>query len=51
MSRSTLILLQLLVAVVAILSWHFLTTIPYSDGKPLVPPFFFSTPRSCSIRR
>ena len=36
--------LQLLVAVVAIAAWHLLTTIPMSDGKPLVPPFFFSTP-------
>ena len=44
MSRSTLILLQLLVAAIVLLSWHFLTTIPLSDGKPLVPPFFFSTP-------
>lgn len=44
MNRSTLIFLQLLVAFVALMLWHFLTTIPMGDGKPLVPPFFFSTP-------
>jgi NitT/TauT family transport system permease protein len=43
MNRATLILLQLLVAAIAILAWHLLTTIPVG-GKPLVPPFFFSTP-------
>jgi NitT/TauT family transport system permease protein len=44
MNRVTLITLQLLVAVVTILIWHLLTTIPASGGKPLFPPFFFSTP-------
>jgi NitT/TauT family transport system permease protein len=44
MSRGTLLVLQLLVAFVALVLWHLLTTIPMSDGKPLVPPFFFSTP-------
>jgi NitT/TauT family transport system permease protein len=44
MNRMTLIVLQLLVAAIAILLWHFLTTVPMSGGKPLVPPFFFSTP-------
>ncbi len=43
MNRITLIALQLLVAVVCILVWHLLTTIPVG-GKPLFPPFFFSTP-------
>jgi NitT/TauT family transport system permease protein len=44
MNRMTLIVLQLLVAAIAILLWHFLTTVPMSGSKPLVPPFFFSTP-------
>jgi len=44
MNRVTLIALQVLVAVVALLIWHLLTTIPMSGGKPLFPPFFFSTP-------
>jgi NitT/TauT family transport system permease protein len=43
MNRVTLIALQLMVAVVCILVWHLLTTIPVG-GKPLFPPFFFSTP-------
>jgi NitT/TauT family transport system permease protein len=44
MNRVTLIALQVLVAVIALLIWHLLTTIPMSGGKPLFPPFFFSTP-------
>jgi len=44
MNRVTLIALQVLVAVVALMIWHLLTTIPMSGGKPLFPPFFFSTP-------
>jgi NitT/TauT family transport system permease protein len=43
MNRVTLVILQLLVAVACILVWHLLTTIPVG-GKPLFPPFFFSTP-------
>ncbi len=43
MSRIKLLSLQLLVAVVSIVLWHLLTTIPVG-GKPLLPPFFFSTP-------
>ena len=43
MSRVNLIVLQVLVALIALIAWHLLTTIPV-DGKPLVPPFFFSTP-------
>ena len=41
MNRFLLIGLQLAVAVIAISAWHFLTTIPMDDGKPLVPPLFF----------
>ena len=44
MNRITLLGLQLAVAVIAIAAWHFATTIPFSDGKPLMAPFFFSTP-------
>ena len=44
-SRPVLLLLQVLAAVVFLLAWHLLTTIPIgADGKPLLPPFFFSTP-------
>jgi len=50
MNRVRLILLQLLVAAVAILAWHLLTTIPGPSGKPLVPPFFFSTPVDVGAR-
>ena len=43
LSRTSLIALQLLVAVVAIALWHVLTTVPVGEA-PLLPPFFFSTP-------
>ena len=43
MSRLTLLSLQLLVAVVALATWHVLTTVPVF-GKILLPPFFFSNP-------
>jgi len=42
-SRSRLLSLQLLVAVVAVGAWYLLTTVPI-DGVTLLPPFFFSTP-------
>jgi NitT/TauT family transport system permease protein len=48
-SRATLLVLQLLVAVLLIVAWHLLTTIPVA-GKPLVPPFFFSTPADVFAR-
>ena len=48
MNRVTLFALQLLVALVSILIWHLLTTIP--AGKPLFPPFFFSTPVDVAAR-
>ena len=44
MNRITLLALQVLVAILALVIWHLLTTIPMSGGKPLFPPFFFSTP-------
>jgi NitT/TauT family transport system permease protein len=48
-SRPTLLRLQLLVAVVAVLLWHVLTTIPIA-GVKLLPPFFFSTPSDVALR-
>ena len=50
MNRVTLIALQVLVAIIALLIWHLLTTIPVSGGKPLFPPFFFSTPYDVVMR-
>ena len=42
MSRIKLLSLHILVAVVAVLAWHVLTTVPIG-GHKLLPPFFFST--------
>jgi NitT/TauT family transport system permease protein len=47
--RVKLLTLQILVAVVVVVLWHLLTTIPV-NGKPLVPPFFFSTPIDVAAR-
>ena len=49
MPRSTLLLLQVLVAVVSIAAWHLLTTVPVGEA-PLLPPFFFSTPLDVAER-
>jgi NitT/TauT family transport system permease protein len=43
MSRLSLFVLQLLVAVVGLALWQFLATVPVF-GKVLLPPFFFSNP-------
>ncbi|WP_426614274.1 ABC transporter permease [Bradyrhizobium sp. McL0616] len=43
MSRVTLLALQVLVAVVCIVLWQLLSTVPIF-GKILLPPFFFSNP-------
>jgi len=43
MNRAFLLFLQLLVAIVAIVVWHVLTTVPLF-GRILLPPFFFSNP-------
>jgi NitT/TauT family transport system permease protein len=43
MSRLSLLVLQILVAVAAVALWHVLTTYPVF-GKILLPPFFFSNP-------
>ena len=43
MSRAVLLACQVLVAVVAILLWHVLTSVEIF-GRVLLPPFFFSTP-------
>jgi NitT/TauT family transport system permease protein len=48
-SRTTLLILQLLVAVVSIALWHVLTTVPIF-GTKLLPPFFFSTPYDVASR-
>jgi NitT/TauT family transport system permease protein len=43
MSRLTLLLLQLLVAIVTLAMWQVLATVPLF-GRVLLPPFFFSNP-------
>src|ERR1043166_1509852 len=43
MSRAVLLMLQILVAVIAIGLWHVLTMVPIY-GVTVLPPFFFSTP-------
>ena len=43
MSRVTLLSLQLLIAVISVVAWYVLTTIPIG-GPTLLPPFFFSNP-------
>jgi len=48
-SRAKLLSLQLLIAVVAVLFWHVLTTVPIG-GTTLLPPFFFSTPLDVASR-
>jgi NitT/TauT family transport system permease protein len=55
MSRSRLLFLQVMVAVIALLIWHLGTSVPIgvaSNGKPthLLPPFFFSTPLDVIVR-
>jgi NitT/TauT family transport system permease protein len=49
MSRVTLVVLQLLVAVSAIAFWQVGTTVPIF-GVLLLPPFFFSTPAAVGAR-
>ncbi len=49
MQRVRLLSLQVGVAVVTIAVWHLLTTVPVGD-KPLMPPFFFSTPYDVAER-
>jgi NitT/TauT family transport system permease protein len=49
MSRRTLLVLQLLVALLAVLLWHVFTTVPIA-GVTLLPPFFFSTPSDVAAR-
>jgi NitT/TauT family transport system permease protein len=49
MSRLTLLLLQVLVAVVAVGAWHILSTDEYF-GEAVLPPFFFSTPLDVATR-
>ena len=49
MLRVRLLSLQLLVAVISLLAWHVLTTVPIG-GTPVLPPFFFSTPLDVAAR-
>jgi NitT/TauT family transport system permease protein len=49
MSRAKLLLLQAVVAVVAIAAWHVLTTDEYF-GMTVLAPFFFSTPGDVGSR-
>ena len=49
MSRFTLLMLQLLVAIVAVLLWQLFTSVPIG-GVKLLPPFFFSTPIDVATR-
>jgi NitT/TauT family transport system permease protein len=49
MSRAKLLLLQALVAVIAIAAWHVLTTDEYF-GAAVLAPFFFSTPADVGSR-
>jgi NitT/TauT family transport system permease protein len=49
MNRATLLVLQLLVAVVLIGVWHVGTTVSFF-GVKLLPPFFFSTPYDVGAR-
>jgi NitT/TauT family transport system permease protein len=49
MSRLTLALLQLFVALAAIAIWHVGSTVPIF-GVHLLPPFFFSTPADVAMR-
>jgi NitT/TauT family transport system permease protein len=49
MSRVKLLVLQALVAVVAILIWHVGSSVPIM-GVKFLPPFFFSTPADVAAR-
>ena len=49
MSRAKLLLLQAIVAVIAIALWHVLSTDAYF-GVAVLPPFFFSTPGDVAAR-
>src|SRR5690242_13837785 len=49
MSRVKLLSLQLIIAVIAVAAWQFLTTVPVG-GVTLLPPFFFSNPADVAAR-
>ena len=49
MSRTTLLALQILVAVICIAFWHIFATYTFF-GVKLLPPFFFSTPYDVASR-
>src|SRR5947208_10576993 len=48
-SSGRLLSLQLLIAVISVLVWHLLTTVPIG-GITLLPPFFFSNPVDVAAR-
>src|SRR5258705_3905615 len=49
MSRMRLLSLQVLIAVISVVAWYVLTTVPIG-GVPLLPPFFFSNPVDVAAR-
>src|SRR5258708_27480953 len=49
MSRMRLLSLQVLIAIISVLAWHLLTTVPIG-GVTLLPPFFFSNPVDVAAR-
>src|SRR5215475_5333717 len=49
MSRTTLLALQILVAIIWIAIWHIFSTYEFG-GVKLLPPFFFSTPYDVGAR-
>ena len=49
MSRVKLLSLQLLIAVITVVAWQVLTTVPVG-GVTLLPPFFFSNPVDVAAR-
>ena len=49
MSRMRLLSLQVLIAVISVVAWYVLTTVPIG-GVTLLPPFFFSNPVDVAAR-
>src|SRR5439155_24174756 len=48
-SRVRLLSLQLLIAIISMVAWYVLTTVPVG-GVTLLPPFFFSNPVDVAAR-
>jgi len=49
MNRNKILFLRILTAIGMLAAWHFLTTVP-APNKPLLDPFFFSTPVDVLLR-